>query len=683
MDAMRLFVIRGFGTHTDFSGAEINFDQVHDVLIRPAMERCGLEGGTTGQVVEAGNIREDMFALIIEADVVICDITIHNANVFYELGIRHALRKKHTVLIKGDPTADKTPFDLSTDRYLKYPVGNPAAALDDLVATIRAGLNGPRETDSPVFKLLPHLPEADPSDVTVVPLEFAEEVARAEASHDKGCLRLLAEEVRGEPFRRDGLKLIARAQWSLKDYAGSRASWETVRNAATGDIEANLALANIYERLHREKPQQGLLAASNQAILRVLVNESTSLYQRAEALALQGRNLKTLWRLEFDRLETVEARRYRALDRKLLQSYEAYRSAFYVDLNNVYPGISALQTGMILQDLSSQDGWPNMFGGDTVRAQRFREDLETGLVSLRFVVTASVVRARERAVGEGLMWADISEADLLFLTSGIATGQDDAEAVVSAYQDAIPQGKAFAWDATRGQLELFATLGIKAGLAKNAIQGMDARFESSKPVHLVVFSGHTVDAPHADSPRFPATIRAEAKAQDMIRDRLEGLRRRDEELVVLASAAPGADILMHEVCAELGVKSVLCLPMPAPVVACEVFKNNHPWLARFRAVVRSHENNRDTLVLGNEADDGQLPRWRRSGTGDVWERGNRWVIKNAESWEAQQKTMMALWDGAPAGNATGGTAFMVQLAQQSGLFDIMTVDSKGLLSQET
>jgi hypothetical protein len=52
-------------------------------------------------VIDAGNIRSDMFALILEADIVICDITVHNANVFYELGIRHALRKKHTVLIKG------------------------------------------------------------------------------------------------------------------------------------------------------------------------------------------------------------------------------------------------------------------------------------------------------------------------------------------------------------------------------------------------------------------------------------------------------------------------------------------------------------------------------------------------------------------------------------------------------
>lgn len=55
-----------------------------------------------------------MFALILEADIVVCDLTIHNANVFYELGIRHALRKKHTVLLKV--TRQPTPHHLICPR---------------------------------------------------------------------------------------------------------------------------------------------------------------------------------------------------------------------------------------------------------------------------------------------------------------------------------------------------------------------------------------------------------------------------------------------------------------------------------------------------------------------------------------------------------------------------------------
>ena len=62
------------------------------------------------------------------ADLVIADISIHNANVFYELGIRHALRDKRTFLIKSKEDKAKesesketeVPFDLKTDRYLAY-----------------------------------------------------------------------------------------------------------------------------------------------------------------------------------------------------------------------------------------------------------------------------------------------------------------------------------------------------------------------------------------------------------------------------------------------------------------------------------------------------------------------------------------------------------------------------------
>ncbi len=149
------FVIRPFGKKKDTSGTEVDFERIHEKLIAPALNDAGLGGGTTGEIIEAGNVREDMFALIIEADLIVCDITIHNANVFYELGVRHALRKRRSVLIKGGPVSDATPFDVLTDRYLPYDVGDPGAARVALATAIRATLASDRETDSPVFKMLP------------------------------------------------------------------------------------------------------------------------------------------------------------------------------------------------------------------------------------------------------------------------------------------------------------------------------------------------------------------------------------------------------------------------------------------------------------------------------------------------------------------------------------------------
>ena len=50
-----------------------------------------------------------MFQKLLTADLVIADISIHNANVFYELGIRHAFREKSTLLIRSN--GDEHPFD--------------------------------------------------------------------------------------------------------------------------------------------------------------------------------------------------------------------------------------------------------------------------------------------------------------------------------------------------------------------------------------------------------------------------------------------------------------------------------------------------------------------------------------------------------------------------------------------
>ena len=100
-----------------------------------------------------------MFDLLYTADVVIADISIHNANVFYELGVRHALRDRVTVLIRAD--ASKVPFDLQTDRYLGYDAEDPAAARTRLKETIRQSqLN--QGKDSPVYALLPGLRPSDP-----------------------------------------------------------------------------------------------------------------------------------------------------------------------------------------------------------------------------------------------------------------------------------------------------------------------------------------------------------------------------------------------------------------------------------------------------------------------------------------------------------------------------------------
>ncbi|MCI0388877.1 MAG: hypothetical protein MOB07_08955, partial [Acidobacteria bacterium] len=294
---MRVFIIRPFGEKPDPNGMMINFDKVEKELIAPALKELDMEGGTTSEVMRAGNIREDMFQLLLTADLVIADVSIDNANVFYELGIRQALRDKSTVLLRCK--ADKAnksydvPFGIKTDRYLAYDRGDPAASLGDLVRALNETINREAQ-DSPVFKLLPQLQAQDNSQFLAVPMDFSEEVERALANKIPADLELLAEEASGFGWKREGLRLVGRAQFNLRAFMGARRSWEGVRDFDQDDLEANQKLATIYQRL-------GDLSKSDVAVERALKRKGLNSYDRAEVRSLRGSNEKTRWRDEWEK----------------------------------------------------------------------------------------------------------------------------------------------------------------------------------------------------------------------------------------------------------------------------------------------------------------------------------------------------------------------------------------------
>ena len=690
----RAFVIRPFGTDKkDSAGKVLDFERVHKDLISPALTAADLDGSTTGEIVDAGNIREDMFSLILEADLVICDVTIHNANVFYELGIRHALRKRRTILIKGEKVADNVPFDLLTDRYCPYNIDAPAEALPKLIEVVNATLRSDRETDSPIFKLLPTLPEADPTDVQIVPLDFREEVERARVVQSKGWLRLLADDVVGRRFQWVGLKLIAKAQWDVRDFEGARESYELIREMYRDDAEANLALANVYERLHRVRKSPELLLKSDQSLERVLEAGDVSTKDRVEALALKGRNQKTSWRLEFESLGTVAARREAAMNEALRKSYEAYRDAFYQDLNHFYSGGVALQMGTVFLELSAEEdgAWMTTFDDDD-QARLYRKKMEAAVAELQLIVRASVEAALKRLGpnDDDRVWAEVGAADVLLLTGKYVEGEvnkNSVQRVVNKYKASIPRAKPFVWDAAKGQLELFANLGIREELARRVIAEVEAMLQPQKkkeqaeqeqeadkkdprPLHLVLFAGHRLDEPGREKPRFPAD-RAD-RAKQLIREALSELG--DQySYMGMASAASGADILFHELCAELKIPSTLCLPMPTKDYARESFKDLDDWRSRYLNLT---QGGLPTLTLSDRAG---LPKWLDGADTDPWERGNRWVMKMALTSEAKQITLIALWDKEDEGDAPGGTADMVKLAQDTGTVHVKVIDAKKLL----
>jgi tetratricopeptide repeat protein len=669
----RAFVIRPFGKKKDSAGQEFDFDAAHATVIGPALIDAGLAGSTTGEIIDAGNIREDMFSLILEADLVICDVTLLNANVFYELGIRHALRRKCTLLIKQSGSADSPPFDLLTDRYLAFTLTDPEAKAK-LVQAIQATLLSDRSTDSPIFSMLPDLPEADPSVAQVVPLDFRQEVGRARAASSKGWLRLLGQDVRGRRFERPGLQLVASGQWDLKDYVGTRESLEVITAIQPDNAAANLVLANVYERLYRDDKRPELLARSDQAVEHVLAGRDVSRADQVEALALEGRNQKTRWRLPFDDLSSVEERRSAGMNEPLRKCFDAYRKAFNKDLNHFWSGLAALQMGAIFLDLSEgNDTWKSTFDDDA-KADAYREGLVQDVATLRYAVSASVDAALARLpTGHpDRIWAEVSKVDVLFLTD-----QSD-QRVVNRYRDTIPRDKPFVWDAARGQLQLFADLGVRAGRSAKVIEECDRKFTgvpAKAPLHVVLFAGHRIDGPGRTQPRFPAERVDRAKT--LIRGELAKLVSDAWETLGFASAAPGGDLLFHEACDELAVRSIPCLPMPADKYSGQTFRDLDEWRSRFLALLdRNRERKQDVLELSDQEG---LPRWLHGTSVNPWERGNRWVLQMALASGAKRITLLALWDGAPAGDDVGGTAQMVQLARDAGVIDVKVINSRDLL----
>jgi hypothetical protein len=406
--SLRAFIVRPFGTKKDRNQNEVNFDAVQEQLIVPALESVGVDGRTTLDILRAGNIRVDMFQRLLTADLVVADLSIDNANVFYELGIRHALREKRTFMLRCE--GDKYPFDLQTDRYFIYQREDPAASLKQLVAALRQTLNS-EERDSPVFKLLPNLEAQDRSRFLAVPMDFREEVEQASAKRQAGDLELLGMEARGLEWESEGLRVVGRAQFRLNAFKGACATWEAVCKFDPKDREANTLLGTIYQRL-------GDLTRSDQALRRAFERKDVASYDRAEVHSLLGRNAKVQWKADWERL-LPEQQRQRALRSGFLEdSFKAYAGAFGEDLNHYYSGLNALGLLTIEIELATAlpDVWEERFD-EPADALRELDALRKQAEKLSAAVGLSLQATLDRLKREGRsdVWVEISEADLCFL----------------------------------------------------------------------------------------------------------------------------------------------------------------------------------------------------------------------------------------------------------------------------
>jgi hypothetical protein len=161
-DSQRCFVIMGFGVKTDFAtGRKLDLDKSYRLLIKPVVEGKGLVCVRADEIRHSGAIDVPMYRELLTAAVVVADLSTANPNALYELGIRHALRPRTTIVISENKLP--YPFDLNHVAITSYTHLGDAIDYEEverfrklLGDTLEAVLRD-QGTDSPVYTFLNQL----------------------------------------------------------------------------------------------------------------------------------------------------------------------------------------------------------------------------------------------------------------------------------------------------------------------------------------------------------------------------------------------------------------------------------------------------------------------------------------------------------------------------------------------
>lgn len=125
-------------------------DQVLTHIIDVAAKECGYETLRADKISEPGIITSQIIQHLLDDPLVIADMTGHNPNVFYELAVRHAIRKPVVQLIEK---GEKIPFDVAATRTVQvdhHDLDSVAKCRQELASQIRAAEKDPTDVDTPI-----------------------------------------------------------------------------------------------------------------------------------------------------------------------------------------------------------------------------------------------------------------------------------------------------------------------------------------------------------------------------------------------------------------------------------------------------------------------------------------------------------------------------------------------------
>jgi tetratricopeptide (TPR) repeat protein len=333
------FVLMPFGKKPGAGGALVDFDAVYERLIAPAVKEAGLEVVRADEELVGGIIHKPMFERLILCEYAVADLTTANANVFYELGVRHAVRPWSTVLLFAE--GGRLPFDVEMLRVMPYrltadglPVEDSAVktALVQRLAAVRKAAKDKPPADSPVYQLIEGYPDVqhEKTDVFRDRVRYSEQqkARLAEARRQGTEAAVAAAELGLGPLDKVEAGVLVDLFLSYRAVKAWRRMLELAEKlprplAETVMVQEQLALA-----LNRD--QQGDRA--EKILLELLARRGPS----SETYGILGRVYKDRWEAAARQGNSMLARGL------LAKAIDAYRKGFEADWRDDYPGINAV-----------------------------------------------------------------------------------------------------------------------------------------------------------------------------------------------------------------------------------------------------------------------------------------------------------------------------------------------------
>ncbi len=353
------FVIMPFGTKPDpAGGSDIDFDSIYQRALEPAIMDAGLDPVRADEERTGGIIHKPMFERLLLCDYAIADLTTANANVFYELGVRHTARPRTTLTIfaKHQPI----PFDVNFLRSLPYDLGENNAFGDEAARMLREQVTvrlrdlrklnvDQAPADSPVFTLLS---EWKPGDIARLKTDVfrdrvqaneklkrrlanIREMNKTEATRPNASAALKA--FRDELPDLDAVDAatvvdLMLSYRALEDWDGMITLYDEMPETLKRQVLVREQLGFAYNRRAGEKKNP----AERAEALRILTEVADQFGPSSETLGLIGRIHKDKWK------DAVEAEDTVAAVGHLDQAINAYRRGYLADQRDAYPGINLL-----------------------------------------------------------------------------------------------------------------------------------------------------------------------------------------------------------------------------------------------------------------------------------------------------------------------------------------------------